>query len=91
MGYKFGDSESLGDQALELMGATDKWLETYLNSESFKDALNYMDEKDKAVMNDTFEIIKRTEKFIIDYSDAMDRIEHKIDKIYKLVADNDLK
>lgn len=84
-------SDSIGDQALECMAALDKWFERYVNSEPYKSALEYASDEDKEMLNEGFILMKQIEKWAIDWTECSERIEHKLDKIYKLVEEINLK
>ena len=94
-GYKFGDSESLGDQALELAGAMNQLMQRYLDL--LKEQLNvddedddYIDDETKAMLDlirESIILCDHAEKLVIGQCDAMDRMEHKLDKIMKKLDD----
>lgn len=96
--YKFGDSESLGDQALELAGALSELMTKYLDL--LKKQLN-VDEDDDYIDEDTKEMLDlidngmilcdRATKLTIGQCDAFDRMEHKLDKIMKKLDDLECK
>ena len=85
--YKWGDSKELGDQALELMGAFNDLTERYTNSESYKDALKYMDDEEVSMMNEIFELFDRSELLVIKCSDRLDQMNHKLDRIEKMLKE----
>lgn len=90
-GFKFGDSKSLGDQTLELVAGLDTWFAEYLSSKTFGEIREYMSEEDMLLIDNGYELMKRCEMLLISYADSMERTEHKIDKIYKLVEEINLK
>ena len=85
--FPWGVSDSLGDQALELMAAMDKWMNQYLESNSYQNSLSYMDESDKELLESGFELMKHFEKFLIDEGACLDRIDHKLRNIEGMVAE----
>lgn len=89
--FKWGDSKSISDQAIECMAALDKWFERYTNSEAFKAALEYGSDDDREMINEGFIIMKHIEEWAITWTEQNERIERKLDKIYKMVEEIDLK
>jgi len=92
--YKFGDSKSLADQTLELCGALDQLLVKYL--EFIKKQLNvddeddYIDDETKELLDFMEEVIiltKHAEMLMINQSEVIERMEHKLDKIMTKLDD----
>lgn len=96
--YKFGDSKSLADQTLELCGALDQLLEKYLDF--MKKQLN-VDDEDDYIDDETRELLdfmeegiiltKRAEMLVINQSEVIERMDHKLNKILKKLDDLELK
>ena len=96
--YKFGDSESLADQTLELCGALDQLLEKYLDF--MKKQLN-VDDEDDYIDDETKELLdfmeegiiltKHAEMLVINQSEVIERMDHKLNKIMKKLDDLELK
>ena len=89
--FKWGESKQLGDQAIELMANLNEWFKRYLESESFEGAKSYMTDEDKELLKDGYEILEKSELFVVNCGDALDRIEHKLNKICTLVDEIGMK
>ena len=80
-----GKSTQLGDQALELCRDTDELMGKYIKLLSDQDVIEAMSPDELVVLQDSFKLLKKCEKLMIDAYESQDRIEHKLDKIIKLL------
>ena len=79
------ESTQLGDQAIEIAHDTDELMGKYIKLLSDQDVIEAMSPEELVILQDSFKLIKKCEKLMIDAYESYDRIEHKLDKVIKLL------
>lgn len=80
-------STQLGDQAIEIAHDTDELIGEYIKLLTDQDVIEGMSPEELAIIQDSFKLIKKCEQLMIDAYENQDRIEHKLDKMIKLLED----
>lgn len=80
-------STQLGDQAIEIAHDTDELMGKYIKLLSDQDVIEAMSPEKLVILQDSFKLLKKCEKLMIDAYESQDRIEHKLDKVIKILED----